>query len=68
MVFDYRAAARKAGIPDDKADRLAALISAEFPADEMMVELHVLRAIQSVERGDTTLEEILGEEQTTPAA
>jgi hypothetical protein len=32
---------------------------AEFPSDEMMVELHVLRTILAVERGDVTMEEIL---------
>ena len=59
MVFDYVAAARRAGIPQDKLDRLCALVRTEFPHDEMMTELHILRAILSVERGDATLEEIL---------
>jgi hypothetical protein len=31
---------------------------AEFPSDEMMVELHVLRTILAVERGDVTLPEV----------
>jgi len=32
---------------------------AEFASDEMMVALHVLRAILAMERGDVTLQEVL---------
>lgn len=64
MVFDYARAAKRAGIPPDRLDRLCALIRAEFPGDEMMAELHILRAIRSIERGDTTLEEVLSHKVT----
>jgi len=64
MLFDYVAAAKRAGIPQDKLESLCALIRAEFPSDEMMAELHILRAILSVERGDATLDEILSQEAT----
>jgi hypothetical protein len=46
-------------IRSEDLDRLVAMTRAEFPGDEMMVELHVLRAIQAVERGDVTMEELL---------
>lgn len=59
MVFDYVTAAKRVGISPEDLERLIALTSAEFPSDEMMVELHVLRAILAVERGDVTLREIL---------
>ena len=62
MIFDYKSAAACAGIPGSKVDRLVALIRAEFPDDETMVELHVLRAILAVEQGAASLEEILGQE------
>ena len=62
MTFDYNTAATRAGIPASKVERLVALISAEFPDDEMMTELHVLRAILAVEQGAASLEEILGQE------
>jgi hypothetical protein len=62
MGFDYRGAARRVGIPEDKLARLCAAIRAEFPNDEMMAELHILRAVLSIERGDTTLEEILSQQ------
>lgn len=59
MVFDYVTAAERAGISAEDLARLAAMMRAEFPSDEMMAELHILRAILSVERGDITLAEIL---------
>jgi len=59
VVFDYVTAAERAGIAPEDLDRLIALTRLEFPGDEMMVELHVLRAVQAVERGDVTLPEVL---------
>lgn len=59
MIFDYASAARRAGVAAEDLDRLLALMRAEFPGDEMMIELHVLRAILAVERGDVTLQEVL---------
>ena len=59
MVFDYVTTAKRVGISPEDLERLIALTRAEFPSDEMMVELHVLRAILAVERGDVTLREIL---------
>lgn len=64
MIFDYLTAAKRAGIPADKLERLCAIVRAEFPSDEMMAELHILRAILAVERGDATLAEILSQEAT----
>jgi hypothetical protein len=59
MLFDYAMVAKRVGIAPEHVDRLVALTRAEFPGDEMMVELHVLRALQAVERGDVTLPEVL---------
>ncbi len=61
MIFDYAGAATRVGVSAEDLGRLAAMMHAEFPSDEMMAELHILRAILSVERGDATLEEILGQ-------
>lgn len=62
MIFDYMPAAQRVGIPGDKLERLVVLARAEFPDDETMAELHILRAILAVERGDASLEEILRQE------
>jgi hypothetical protein len=61
MMFDYVTVARRAAIPEAQLERLCALVRAEFPSDEMMAELHILRALLAIERGDTTLEEILSQ-------
>lgn len=62
MIFDYKTAAARAGIAGSEVDRLVALIRAEFADDEMMTELHVLRAILAVDQGAASLKEILGQE------
>jgi len=61
-MFDYVAAARRVGISGDKLERLVALARAEFAGDETMAELHILRGILVVERGDASLDEILRQE------
>ena len=60
MFFDYQGPAKRAAIPKEKLERLERQIREEFPHDEMMFELHMLRAILAVERGDATIDEILG--------
>jgi hypothetical protein len=62
VIFDYLTAAKRVGISPDQLERLCAIIRVEFPSDEMMAELHILRAIQSIERGDTTIEAILNQD------
>jgi hypothetical protein len=52
MLFDYTTAANRVGISSEDLNRLVALMRAEFPGDEMMVELHVLRTVRAVDRGD----------------
>lgn len=68
MIFDYSAAARRAGIPQPKLDHLVALLRAEFPDDETMAELHILPAVLAVGRGETTPEEILSQEVSPRSA
>ena len=62
MIFDYKVVADRAGIPAEKLERLAAIMRAEFPDDETMAELHVLRAVLAVEQGMVRLEDILRQE------
>jgi hypothetical protein len=59
MMFDYATVADRTGISREKLERLKALVRTEFPHDEMMANLHILRALLAVERGDVTLEQIL---------
>ncbi len=58
-MFDYRVAAQRAGIADEDVARLCQVVRDEFPDDEMMFELHVLRAVLAIESGQITLEQAL---------
>ncbi|MBI5410534.1 MAG: hypothetical protein HZA21_00925 [Nitrospirae bacterium] len=62
--FDYETVAREAGIPDDKLKELCRLIRLEFPTDEMMCELHLLRACLAIRDGLVRLEDALRGEFT----
>lgn len=59
--FDYPRVAREAGIPPDKLERLVEIIRDEFPRDDMMADLHILRAVRVVRDGHATIDEILEE-------
>ena len=58
-MFDYRSAAKRAGISEQDLDRLCRVIRKDFPDDEMMFELHALRAALAIESGQITLEQAL---------
>lgn len=57
--FDYEAAAREAGIPDKRLTDLVEIMRREFPEDEMMLELHVLRAVMALREGRIDWEDVL---------
>ena len=66
MMFDYLNAARRVGVTDAQLDQLCNQVRAEFPDDEMMFELHVLRAILAVESGRVSLGQVLKEPEVQP--
>jgi len=57
--FDYEKAAAEAGISGEKLDEICRALRPEFPGDDMMYELHVLRACMAVRDGHVTLEQVL---------
>ena len=61
--FDYESVAKEAGIPPDKLDALLKLVRQEFPRDEMMTELHLLRACMAIQEGHITIGEALRSEK-----
>ena len=65
-MFDYLNAARRIGLTDVQLDRLCNRMRSEFPNDDMMFELHVLRAIMAVESGRVTRDQILAELEVQP--
>jgi hypothetical protein len=66
--FDYESAAREAGIPPDKLALICCMMRSEYPGDEMLYELHVLRACMAVRTGHADLEEIVSDVHTPHAA
>lgn len=56
--FDYETAAREAGIAPDALEKLCAMIRKDFPTDDMMYELHVLRACMAVKQGVLNVSDI----------
>jgi len=45
--FDYRKVAREMKVPNRVLKKIKEDVKKEFPADKMLYELHVLRAIKS---------------------
>jgi hypothetical protein len=65
--FDYEEVAREARIPAEKLEELRHLIKGEFPRDDMMYELHLLRACMAIRNGVVTLQQALSLEQKNNA-
>ena len=57
--FDYDAVAREAKIPQDKLQRLAKTVRDEFPTDDMMYELHLMRICSAIRAGYVNMKEAL---------
>ena len=63
--FDYEKVARQAHVSPEKLDELSQVIRQDFPRDDMMFELHLLRACMAIREGVLTLEEALRPEPAT---
>lgn len=57
--FDYAKVASLAHIPDDKLEELKIIIREEFPHDDMMYELHLLRACRAIQEGFVSIEDAI---------
>ena len=57
--FDWERAARQAGIPDDKLAEIGRALRREFPQDDMLYELHLLRVCMAVGKGWISLADAL---------
>jgi hypothetical protein len=58
--FDFERVAAQAGITAVDLVRIRGIASREFPGDEMMSDLHVLRACMAVRDGIATVAEVAG--------
>jgi hypothetical protein len=59
LYFDYEKIAREAQIPSGKLEELRSLVLEQFPNDQMMYELHLLRVCMAIRHGDLHLEDAL---------
>ena len=57
--FDYEKVAREAHLSSDQLKALCHLIRKEFPTDDMLYELHVLRVCMAIKQGALTIDEAL---------
>lgn len=66
--FDYEKAAHKARIPAGKMEQLRKMVREEFPKDEMMYELHLLRVCMAIEQGLVSVEDAMMPQPAFPAS
>ena len=59
QYFDYETVAQDAKIPADKLKLLAKMVREDFPTDDMMYELHLMRVCSAIQAGFASLEEAL---------
>jgi len=50
VFFDYMRIAQELDIPETQVEAIEQEVKEEFPGDTMLYELHVLRALHSIER------------------
>jgi hypothetical protein len=65
--FDYEAAAREAGLSDQELRQVCVLVRDEFPHDDMLFELHVMRICLAIKEGRTSVARIVGHESALAA-
>ena len=65
--FDYARAAKAANIPARALARLRAIVRAEFPEDDMLFELHMLRVCMAIRDGQLTLDDALSDDKVVAA-
>lgn len=56
--FDYETAAREAGLSEEQLTTVKEAMRREFPTDDMMWELHILRACLAIRDGHATFEDV----------
>lgn len=62
--FDYETVAREARIPSHQLARIVAIMEQEFPHDQMMCELHILRTCMAIRDGHISLDRALAADLT----
>jgi len=65
--YDYPKVAGEAGLSPQQLEQLAAVVRRDYPSDEMLYELHLLRACRAIRDRDITLAQALADDLPKPA-
>ncbi len=65
-VFDYHSLAQRLSIPTERLAKLEDCVRAQYGSDQMMFELRMLRSLEAVAQGATTLDQAIREFATNP--
>ena len=63
--FNFEKTAKEAGIPSDKMDEICQIVRKEFPRDEMMYELYVLRVCMAIKDSYISIEDVISSKNTS---
>ncbi len=51
MMYDIEAAFKKSGLTVEEFERIKSEVRADFPNDDMMFELHIIRILNAIKKG-----------------
>ena len=51
MMYDIEAAYKKSGLTEKEFEEIKSEVKSDFPNDEMMFELHVIRILNAIKKG-----------------
>ena len=60
-VFDYHSVANRLGISTEALTKLEDCVRAQYGTDQMMFELRMLRTLEAIAQGATTLDQVMQE-------
>ena len=50
-MYDIEAAFKSSGLTPEEFDRIKSEVRSDFPNDEMMFELHIIRILKAIKKG-----------------
>ncbi len=59
--FDYESVAHEAKLSPEQIQAILAAVRRDYPSDEMLLELHALRACRAIRDGVLTFDEVVEE-------
>ena len=59
QMFDYEKFEKELKLPKDTVIKIRASVREEFPKDDMMYELHLVRVYSALQKGEIKIEDVL---------